>query len=394
MNISLSSLTYETIMRYFLIAIDIIIVWALVNYIIKVAKASQRTIQLFQGVVFILIIRAIAEYFGLKTVAFITNNVVNWGFLAIIIIFQPEIRAMLERIGKNNSLARMTVLSVSEKERLIDELVSATASLSASKTGALISIEQSHSLSEYIQTGVVLNSTVSAELLCSIFMTTTPLHDGAVIIQGDKLACASAYFPPTNIDLPSRYGARHRAAIGISEISDAFTIVVSEETGRVAVTYNGKILQMNEVKLRAFLERIILNKETVNARKSTQTSSDSVTVETLIEQNINNDELDFSTGTGTRKEMKTFQQSDFKGDLPEEKKKPASMSSTIINQVVKDIVGDKNVKQIENTDVAKIKIKTVSTPKNEIHEVSENTTSIKTQQVVDGSVKTSEQEVK
>ncbi len=392
MNITLSSLTYETIMRYLLIAIDILIVWALVNYVIKVAKASQRTIQLFQGVVFILVIRAIAEYFGLKTVAFITNNIVNWGFLAIIIIFQPEIRAMLERIGKNNSLARITVLSVSEKERLIDELVSATASLSASKTGALITIEQSHSLSEYIQTGVVLNSLVSAELLCSIFMTTTPLHDGAVIIQGDKLACASAYFPPTNIDLPSRYGARHRAAIGISEISDAFTIVVSEETGRVAVTYNGKILQMNEVKLRAFLERIILNKETVNARKSTQTSSDSVTVETLIEQNVNNDELDFAS-SGIKKEMKTFQQSDFKGDLPEEKKKQ-SISSSIINQVVKDIVGEKPVKQIDNSEVAKIKIKTVSTPKNEIHEVSENTTSIKTEQVVDGSAGNSEQEGK
>ena len=88
MNITLSSLTYETIMRYLLIAIDILIVWALVNYVIKVAKASQRTIQLFQGVVFILVIRAIAEYFGLKTVAFITNNIVNWGFLALIIIFQ------------------------------------------------------------------------------------------------------------------------------------------------------------------------------------------------------------------------------------------------------------------------------------------------------------------
>ena len=170
------SLTYESIVRYALIAIDILCVWILINFIIKAAKASQKTIQIFQGVIFILIIQAVSRLLGLTTVKWITDNLVSWGFLAIIVVFQPEIRSILERLGKSNAFARISVLSNSEKERLVDELVAATANLSNSKTGALITLEQSHSLNDYIKTGVSLNSIVSAELLCSIFVTSTPLQ--------------------------------------------------------------------------------------------------------------------------------------------------------------------------------------------------------------------------
>ena len=168
------SFTYETVIHYIQMTLDILCVWILINYVIKVAKTSKKTIQLFQGVVLIVIINTVATFLGLNTVAYLTNTVVSWGFLAIIVIFQPEVRGILERLGKSNALARISVLSSSEKERLVDELVAATASLSASKTGALITLEQGTSLSDYIETGVAMNSIVSAELLCSIFVTSTP----------------------------------------------------------------------------------------------------------------------------------------------------------------------------------------------------------------------------
>ncbi|MCI5774443.1 MAG: diadenylate cyclase, partial [Erysipelotrichaceae bacterium] len=164
---------------------------------------------------------------------------------------------LLEKMGKTSVFSRITTLSGNEKEKLVDEIVTATMLLSKNQTGALISIEQGHSLSDYIKTGTPLNSNVTAELLTSIFVTTTPLHDGAVIIQGDKIACASAYFPPTNLELPSKYGARHRAAIGISEITDSITIIVSEETGNVSIAENGQIFSVNRKQLRDYLLRVI-----------------------------------------------------------------------------------------------------------------------------------------
>ncbi|MBR2599931.1 MAG: diadenylate cyclase CdaA [Erysipelotrichaceae bacterium] len=379
------SLTYESIIRYIRIAVDILVVWVLINYIIKAAKASQRTIQIFQGVIFILVVQALARLVGLTTVEWITNNIVSWGFLAIIVVFQPEIRSILERLGKSNAFARISVLSATEKERLVDELVAATANLSNSKTGALITLEQSHSLNEYIKTGVPLNSLVSAELLCSIFVTSTPLHDGAVIIQGDRLACASAYFPPTNMELPSRYGARHRAAIGISEVSDAVTIVVSEESGRVGVTYNGKIFQMNEQKLRSFLTKIILNKETVTVKKKDVTAAESVSIESLIEQNSVKEEVDFKdSSSGNLKQMKTFQSTTIGQEVEEEERriygtqnsKPKQQANAI-QQVVNDIAAEARttvpVPVNESETAGKIKIKTVQVPKEEIHEVKEET---------------------
>lgn len=390
------SFTYDDIIHYLQIIADIVVVWILINYIIKVAKATQRTTQLFQGVILVLIIQSLAKYFGLTTVAWLANNIVSWGFLAIIVIFQPEIRSILERLGKSNALARISVLTSNEKEQLVEELVVATANLSASKTGALITLEQSHSLNEYISTGVKLNSAVSAELLSSIFQTTTPLHDGAVIIQGDKIACASAYFPPTNMDLPSRYGARHRAAIGISEVSDAVTIVVSEESGRVAVTTNGKIIQMNESKLRTFLEKIILNKETVKVRDKNQTSSESVSVNKILNE-VNDAEMEFKDeNSETNKQMKTFISNNFKQEVEEYERKmneaAAAGGQGFIKTVVREITGDAEP-PVKNDEKAKITIKTIAVPKDEIREVnisekkaSENSDTIKTTQVIDGSV--------
>lgn len=198
---------------------------------------------------------------GFMTLKALLDFVVNNSFLVLIIIFAPEIRSMLERLGKTSVFTPIHSLSGDQKENLVDQLVGAVDNLSKSSTGALISLEQGSSLLDYIKTGTPINSIVTEELLSSIFVTSTPLHDGAVIIQGDRIACASAYFPPTNLDSPSSYGARHRAAIGISEITDSVTIVVSEETGRISIAENGKLREVDVNALRDFLNQLIIDTE-------------------------------------------------------------------------------------------------------------------------------------
>ena len=269
-NFTLGNIRTLTMMFF-----DIFIIWFVIYYAIKIVRSNARTIQIFKGILLIIIIDIIAKILGLKTLEFLANIFINWGFLAIIIIFQPEIRSILERMGKSNVFSRITTLTGNEKENLVDQIVMATMLLSQDQTGALISIEQSQSLEDFVSTGTKLNSDVTAELLTSIFVTSTPLHDGAVIIQGDKIACASAYFPPTNLDLPSRYGARHRAAIGISEITDAVTIVVSEETGLISITEGGKIIHVNRKQLRDYLMRVICGEET-EIRATTDVASEVV----------------------------------------------------------------------------------------------------------------------
>ncbi len=256
------NLTLENIRIITVMFLDILIMWLVLYYALRIIRGSSKTVQIFKGIFLIVIIDIVAKFIGLKTVAYLTDTFINWGFLAIIIIFQPEIRSLLERLGKSNVFSRINTLTGNEKENLVDQIVTAAMLLSKDQTGALISIEQAHSLDDFVATGTKLNSDVTAELLTSIFVTSTPLHDGAVIIQGDKIACASAYFPPTNLDLPSRYGARHRAAIGISEITDAVTIVVSEETGAISVTEGGKIFTVNQKQLRDYLLRVICGEET------------------------------------------------------------------------------------------------------------------------------------
>ncbi len=253
--------TLELFIQISRMIIDILIMSLLIYYCLKLVRNNSRTIQIFKGIILVVVINSLAKFLGLSTVAWAANAFVNWGFIAVIIIFQPEIRSILEKLGKTSVFNRLSTLSGNEKERLVEEVVKATMSLSEEKTGALISIEQSQSMIDYVQTGTVMNSRVTAELLTAIFVTTTPLHDGAVIIQGDKLACASAYFPPTALELPPKYGARHRAALGISEINDSITIVVSEETGTVSIAQEGKLTVMDEDSLREFLMKVICYEE-------------------------------------------------------------------------------------------------------------------------------------
>ena len=253
--------TLSGIISFSRMAVDILIMTLILYYALKIVRNNSRTTQIFKGIVTVIFVKGIADFFGFKTVSWIADSIVNWGFLAVIIIFQPEIRGMLEKLGKSSVFSKISTLSGNEREALVDELVKATMILSKDQTGALICLEHGQSMNDYIKTGTQMNSVVTAELLTAIFVTSTPLHDGAVIIQGDRLACASAYFPPTNLELPSRYGARHRAAIGISEITDSITIVVSEETGNISVAEAGKLMQVDTRQLREYLLRVVCNEE-------------------------------------------------------------------------------------------------------------------------------------
>lgn len=243
--------------------------WFVLYYAIKFVRNNARTIQIFKGIIVVLLVNGIAKFLGFTTISYFTDMFINWGFLAIIVIFQPEIRGLLERLGKSNAFSSISTLLSNEKEKLALEVYEAVIALSKARVGALISIEQSQSMQDYVRTGISINASVTKELLCSIFMTTTPLHDGAVIIQGDKISCASAYFPPTNANLSSRFGARHRAALGIAEVCDALTIVVSEETSAISIAEKGKIFSVDENQLKDYLRRVICNDE-IEIQKNTK----------------------------------------------------------------------------------------------------------------------------
>ena len=283
------NLALQNIWSVFRIVIDIAIMWFLFYYAIKAIRNNSRTVQIFKGIIAVVAVNGLAKLLGLSTLTYFTDIFINWGLLACIIIFQPEIRGLLEKIGKTNAFSRINSLLANEKERLAEQLYEATITLSQQKVGALITIEQSQSLQDYIKTGISVNAEVTKELLCSIFMTTTPLHDGAVIIQGDRVACASAYFPPTNVNLSSRYGARHRAALGIAEVSDCLTIVVSEETSAISIAENGRIFSVDEKQLKDYLRRVICNDTTTiekgSRRRNSLLMEDDVVVEIRDESN-------------------------------------------------------------------------------------------------------------
>lgn len=236
--------------------LDVIVIWALVYYALRIVRNNTRTIQIAKGILFILIVQGLSAILGLNALNYLINIFVNWGVVVIVIIFQPEIRAMLEKFGKTSTILGLNV-SHDEQINMIDELVKACEQMSKTKTGALISIQRSTSMEDYVHTGIEMDSVVSSELLGTIFQYGTPMHDGAVIIIGNKIACAAAYFPPTSKDLPSKYGARHRAAVGISEITDSITIIVSEETGNISVAMNGQLTQYKSEGLRRLLMNLL-----------------------------------------------------------------------------------------------------------------------------------------
>lgn len=245
--------------------VDICFVWVVIYYILKNVRKNVKLSLLLKGIIFVLIIKIISDKFGLVTIGLLFEYIITWGPLALIIIFQPEIRTALEQLGKTKLLGKHKTLTVNERERLVSELGIALDYLRKNRIGALIVFERDTSLSNYIEKAKKLYAELSNELLCAIFFPDNPLHDGGVIIQGDKITCAGAVFPTTvDMKFSKRLGTRHRAAIGISEESDAIAIIVSEETGRVSVAIGGKLnynLSVDEVKL-MILDELMPKSET------------------------------------------------------------------------------------------------------------------------------------
>ncbi|MFI3209878.1 MAG: diadenylate cyclase CdaA [Peptostreptococcaceae bacterium] len=224
--------------------IDILIV-AYIFYKIFMFMKDTRAGQVLKGIVFLLVATQISEIFNLHTLNWILINSLNIGVIATIIIFQPELRAGLERIGRTR-LNFFSKYNYSEKEqdinRTVEEIVECLYSLSRQKIGALIIIERETKIGDIINTGTILDAIISRQLLINIFMPNTPLHDGAVVIRGDKIKGAACFLPLTESkDLSKDLGTRHRAAVGVSEVSDCLALIVSEETGDVSISKSGKL---------------------------------------------------------------------------------------------------------------------------------------------------------
>ncbi|CAM4317832.1 diadenylate cyclase CdaA [Jeotgalicoccus halotolerans] len=221
--------------------IDIVIIWYVFYLILTVIKGT-KAVQLIKGIFFIIIGRALSNFLDLTTTTQLFDMVLQWGFLAVIVIFQPELRRALEQLGRGSLFRSSAGSDVSEHEKMRQDMVTAVRYMAKRRIGALIVLEKETGLKDYIETGVPLNAEISSQLLINIFIPNTPLHDGAMIIQGDKIATAGSYLPLSESNkIAKDLGTRHRAAVGISEVTDAFTIIVSEETGNVSVTYGGKM---------------------------------------------------------------------------------------------------------------------------------------------------------
>ena len=223
--------------------LDVLVVWYVI-YMLMMLLRGTKAVQLFRGIVVIIFIKLASWYIGLETVSWIMDQVINWGIIAIIVIFQPEIRRGLEHLGRGSLFANYNRKENEAEIKLVDALDQAIQYMSKRRIGALITVQMNTGLDDYIETGIPLDADVSGALLINIFIPNTPLHYGAVIIKDNRIAVAAAYLPLSESNLiPKELGTRHRAAVGISEVTDALTIVVSEETGGVTITKNNELIR-------------------------------------------------------------------------------------------------------------------------------------------------------
>lgn len=247
------TITLDTILSIINKTVDILIVWLIFYYILKSMKNNVKLTLIFKGVLIIAILKAVSDIFGLVTIGLLLEYIIMWGPLALIIVFQPEIRAVLEQLGRSQLLGRHKVLTVDERERLIYEIVQSMDYLRKSRIGALIVLERDVSLSDYIEKSKKIYGDLTSELLIALFFPNNPMHDGGVIIQGNRISCAGAVFPTSNNSkLNKRLGTRHRAALGIAEETDCIALVVSEETGRLSIAVKGELfynLSLDDVRM-------------------------------------------------------------------------------------------------------------------------------------------------
>ena len=246
---------------------EVFIIAFLVYYILVWMKTTRAWL-LLRGLIIIAVFLALAYLMDMGTIIWLAQNVLSFAVMALIIVMQPELRHALENLGRRNLLPSMIFADASRREqevfseKTINEIVKACVEMGKMKTGALIVIEQKEALKEYERTGIEVDGIVTSQLLINIFEHNTPLHDGAVIVRNNRVTSATCYLPLSdNLDLSKELGTRHRAGVGISEVTDSLTVIVSEETGKISVAYNGGLERsLNADQLRERLQMILNNK--------------------------------------------------------------------------------------------------------------------------------------
>lgn len=238
--------SYRTTMDFGDVA-EILIIAVLLYYTLVWMKTTRAWI-LLKGLIVILVFLLLAYFFRMTTILWMAQNVLGFAVTALIVVLQPEMRKALEELGKKNIISSVLPFDNSHRvneefsEKTINEITKACVEMGKVRTGALIVIEQKVSLRDYERTGIDVDGIVTSQLLINIFEHNTPLHDGAVIIQGNRVVSATCYLPLSdNLGLSKELGTRHRAGVGISEITDSLTIIVSEETGKISVAYEGEL---------------------------------------------------------------------------------------------------------------------------------------------------------
>jgi len=238
--------SYRTTMDFGDVA-EILIIAVLLYYALVWMKTTRAWI-LLKGLIVILAFLLLAYFFRMTTILWMAQNVLGFAVTALIVVLQPELRKALEELGKKNIISSVLPFDNSHRvneefsEKTINEITKACVEMGKVRTGALIVIEQKVSLRDYERTGIDVDGIVTSQLLINIFEHNTPLHDGAVIIQGNRVVSATCYLPLSdNLGLSKELGTRHRAGVGISEITDSLTIIVSEETGKISVAYEGEL---------------------------------------------------------------------------------------------------------------------------------------------------------
>lgn len=257
---SLKSMSFTAI-------IDILVV-AFIFYKGYMLIKETRAEQLVKGIAFIIILIPISAILNLSMLYFILSKTLTIGIISVVIIFQPEIRRALEHLGRSAFEDKHGFVDKEQRNIYVNEIVNAVSNLADSKTGALIAIEQGTGLGEIISSGTIIEAKITSNLLENIFVVNTPLHDGATIIGKDKILAAGCVLPLTNNkEINKKLGTRHRAGIGLSEISDALVIIVSEETGTISLAINGRLTRnYDKDRLRSILLKIMDHREEKNVK--------------------------------------------------------------------------------------------------------------------------------
>ena len=242
--------------------IDVIIV-AFALYKVFMLILGTRAVQLLKGLGILLTATVISGWLGLNTTNWLLNQTMTVGLVALPIIFYPELRRALEQLGRGKFFKSTRFLAPKEFEQVLTDVVKGVVALAKVKTGALIVIERETGLNEHIESGLIIDGMITSQLLINIFTENAPLHDGAVIIKGNRIIAATCYLPLSeNTDISKDLGTRHRAALGITEQSDALVIIVSEETGVISIAKNGKLTRyLDEKTLREMLSLELKNSE-------------------------------------------------------------------------------------------------------------------------------------